>query len=107
MTNQINPSQIEPNQTPSSEDEDDYRPEGIPDDHGWWETCRDWIGTGRLDGIEGCIGIKLSFFGATEEQKAMIQEIVNELTVQTRELIPVLIKRKAREKKAALKAKKD
>lgn len=84
-------------------DADNYCPEWADDEYGWFETCRDWIGEGRLDGIEGNIGIKLSCFGHTKEQYDLLNEIMNELTAETRELIPKLIKRKAKEKKALLK----
>jgi hypothetical protein len=103
MQNEINPTEINQNTNPTIDEDGDYRPNDIPENHGWFETCRDWIGEGRLDGIEGNIGIKLSCFGHTREQYELIHEIMDDLTAEARELIPKLIKRRARQKKALLK----
>lgn len=98
MSNEIKSPEIDQNTTPV--EDDDFRPDDIPEDHGWFETCRDWIGEGRLNGIEGNIGIKLSCFGHTQEQYEFLSDIMNELTAEARDLIPKLIKRKAKQKKA-------
>jgi hypothetical protein len=76
------------------DDEDDYWPEGVSEDSGWVESCRDWIGSNDLDGIEGTMGITVSFFGHTKEQAELIQSVMLDFGTEARELFQRLIDNK-------------
>lgn len=73
------------------DDEDDYWPEDVPKNHAWHQSCRDWIGEGPLDGIEGTMGITVSYYGVTEEQKNLIESVMLEFGSEARTLFQQLI----------------
>ncbi len=73
------------------EDEDEYWPEGVPHNHAWNESTRDWIGSGVLDGLEGMMNINISYFGCTQEQRDAINSVMAEFGAEARELFQRLV----------------
>lgn len=83
------------------EDEDDYWPEGVPRNHAWNESTRDWIGSGVLEGLEGMMNIRLSYFGCTQEQRDAINSVIVEFGSEARELFQLVDKKIGKLNKSA------
>lgn len=82
------------------EDEDDYWPEGVPHNHTWNESSRDWIGDGAIDGLEGMMNINISYYGCTDAQRELIKSVMVDFGSEARELFQRLIDRAAGSNKA-------
>lgn len=83
------------------EDEDDsYWPEGVPRNHAWNESTRDWIGDGKLEGLEGQMSIRVSYYGCTQDQRELINRVLLDLGSEARELFQKLIDRESGKKSA-------
>ena len=76
------------------EDEDDYWPDGVPHNHAWNESTRDWIGSGLLEGLEGMMNITVSYYGCTLEQREAINSVMNKFGSEARELFQRLVDEK-------------
>ncbi len=82
------------------EDEDDYWPDGVPHNHAWNESTRDWIGSGAIDGLEGMMNITVSYFGVTDSQRELINSVMADFGNEARELFQRIIDRKTNKKSA-------
>ena len=56
-----------------------------------FESHRDWIGTNALEGVEGDMIIKVTCYGHTPEQQALMNSIIVEFGSEARELFQQLI----------------